>query len=125
MTVFMSSDIQNSLNQWSKLINLWATEKGWNDDIQLRSQGDWVALAHSECSEALEEWRRYGDTEVHYSKDLQGNVKPEGVGVEYADLIIRVLHWAAIHGVDMGELVQEKMVYNNGRIRRHGDIGRV
>lgn len=118
--VLLESDAAGSMNQWSKLINRWATEKGWNDDIHERTQGDWAALAHSEISEALEAYRK-GEPLMWVDE----NGKPEGIAVEYADLIIRVLHWAAIHGVDMGALLLLKMTYNDTRPHRHGDVNKV
>jgi hypothetical protein len=46
--------------------------------------------------------------------------KPEGVAVEYADCIIRILHWFARHGLSANDIVEAKMVYNDGRPYRHG-----
>lgn len=52
---------------------------------------------------------------------FQENGKPEGVGSELADIIIRVLDMAHRHGIDMGEAVALKSAYNATRGFRHGN----
>ena len=71
-----------------------AVEHGWWDEP--RTFGDVIALCHSELSEALEAYLN-GETMVW--KGEAG--KPEGVAVELADCIIRILDWAGHEDVDM------------------------
>lgn len=80
-----------------------------------------MMLVVSELGEAVEE-ERTGHTfwEVYYSDDPQGNRKPEGVGIEIADALIRIFHWADTFGVDLEALIQEKLAYNRTRPARHG-----
>lgn len=46
--------------------------------------------------------------------------KPEGIAVELADCIIRILDWAGKEGVDMDAIIRKKMAYNRTRPYRHG-----
>lgn len=110
-----------TMQEWAENILTWAEEKGWNEINKTRSQGEWAALAHSEITEAFEEYRNGHDPrEIYYSIDKQGRDKPEGMAVEYADLLIRVLHWFAWHGLNPDALVDLKMRYNQGRPYQHG-----
>ena len=100
-------------NEWSEFILTWAEGKGWNDPN--KTQGDWAALIHSEISEAFEAFREKLPLSV---KIVDG--KPEGVAVEYADALIRILHWFAWQGLDVGYFLRLKMEYNYGRPHKHG-----
>ena len=106
---------ERSLSSWAKEIYEWANKKGWNDNIDQRSFGEWIALAHSELSEALEAYRG-SEPEVHVV-----NGKPEGTAVEQMDCIIRILHWFAVRSINPEEVMQLKMDYNHGRPFRHGN----
>lgn len=122
-------------------IAAWAKEKGWDKPLlcDAPAQGSFLhntpfeegrrsepvgvdhdriasklALVHSEVSEALEALRE-GHI-VAYMKDG----KPEGLEIELADTIIRILHLAEDLGLDMDEAVKCKMAFNQKRSYMHG-----
>lgn len=47
-------------------------------------------------------------------------LKPEGVPSEIADIVIRCLDFAGEHGIDLAEVIREKLEYNATRARMHG-----
>ncbi len=105
----------------------WADSKGWNNPPP--TFGEAVALLHSECSEALEAYRDHGLEDVTGNTTLTRNerhdlvavpAKPEGVGSEFADVLIRLLHYSALFGVDLDAEYERKMAYNITRAYRHG-----
>lgn len=112
------------LNELAEEIHYTAREHGWWDEDAVRSFGELIALVHSEASEALEAYReRIGAdvTKVHYTGPrMPESMKPEGVPIELADVIIRVLDMCAWYGIDIDSAVQEKMRYNETRSFRHG-----
>lgn len=75
----------------------WACTKGWEPDDE-RTFAAECALMHSEVSEALEAFRDHGLEDMTL---LDTGSKPEGVGSEYADLFIRLVHYAHIHHVSL------------------------
>lgn len=101
-----------NLDQWAREIHEIAVEHGWWDEE--RSFGEIVALCHSELSEALEADRR-GEAMVE-----ERDGKPEGVAVEMADCLIRILDWFGRVGIDPEIVVKEKVKYNRRRPYRHG-----
>lgn len=108
------------------------------DLAQQRNDGELMLLMVTEIAEAFEEIRNHHQPdEVYYnvaggesprhivsSQDAKAPFnpasKPEGVPVELADVVIRILDYCAHKSVDLeGEIVR-KMIYNQSRPYRHG-----
>ena len=98
------------------LCGLIEEEKGWREEPQ-QSFGEFIALAHSELSEALEEHRGgHAETEVWYRE----NGKPEGIPIELADVLVRIFSRAQARGINLGAALKVKIKYNASRPHRHG-----
>lgn len=103
------------LNELTQQIHQNAVEHGWWDEP--RTFGEIIALCHSELSEALEEYRnRRLPTEVY----IGNNGKPEGIPIELADAIIRILDYCGYAGIDIDAAISQKHEYNKSRPYRHG-----
>lgn len=94
--------------------------------------GTAIALIHSELSEALEE-ERNGNPDVWFACNESDCImygkeslckyrsrKPEGVAVELADAVIRIADLCGHLGIDLEEVIEIKMAYNEGRPYKHG-----
>lgn len=91
---------------------------GWFDSE--RTFGEDVALLHSEVSEMLEAFRDSGlDDTTPVAQD--GVLpKPEGVGSEAADVLVRLLDTCYRTGIDLRFEFERKLAYNRTRGHRHG-----
>ena len=130
-----------NFNDLAREVHQNAVEHGWWDEE--RSFGDIISLCHSELSEALEEFRakrpmvyricrasdgcpcdreQCGDWDADTGVCELGvmDEKPEGVAVELADCIIRILDYLGKEGVDVEAVLLEKHAYNKTRPYRHG-----
>lgn len=99
-----------------------ALNHGWWDDTKtyderLAKIPEKILLAHCELSEAVEEFR-VGNIKTYYDPETG---KPEGVFVELADAMIRLMDLAGACGVDLEQLIEEKHNYNKTRSHRHGN----
>jgi len=103
--------IQASLRYLIRECHKTAVEHGWWDVP--RSDGELIALIHSELSEALEALRHGNPPSEHI---------PEFTGVEeeLADVIVRVFDFAAARGWRLVEALAAKMEFNENREYRHG-----
>ncbi len=91
-------------------------EKGWRGpDAKEVSFGEAMALLHSEVSEALNAYRIAGTADL----TIEGG-KPEGVGSEFADVLIRLLDDCDLFGIDLEAEYERKVAYNRTRPYRHG-----
>lgn len=103
-----------SIAQWQKDIHQYAVEKGWWE--KERNVGEMFLLFVSEVSEAFEEIRNgKAPAEVYFIGE-----KPEGVPIELADVVIRILDYCEHAGIDMEDAMRLKHAYNQTRPYRHG-----
>lgn len=124
---------QSGFNEFAREVHENAVAHGWWDDN--RSFPEIVALCHSELSEALEEHRSGKQMRYFACKNPTPNGiaftcnndcarcehgKPEGMAVEMADCIIRILDWCGKEGIDIDAIIRTKHEYNKTRPYKHG-----
>lgn len=85
-----------------------AEEKGFHEPIghEYTEQATRILLIISELTEAFDDIRKGNEEHV-----------PE----EIADVMIRLLHFAAYEGIDLDAEVAKKMEINRGRPHKHGN----
>lgn len=74
-----------------------AEEKGFGTKPEEVNTLEKFALIHSEVSEALEAYRK---------KNINGE---HGMAEELADVVVRVMHLAGIHGIDIEKEIINKI----------------
>jgi len=134
----MKPEVEIMLNELAKEVHQNAVAHGWWEEE--RSFGEIIALCHSELSEALEEYRNdkpiiyfecnFHDTRAACPDKYDGcqcglnlgcnQRKPEGIAIELADCIIRILDYCGYVGIDIEEAIKVKHEYNKTRPYKHG-----
>lgn len=117
--------IEEFCENWDAMqivVNAWANRKGWNEKTPPFAEE--IANLQGELAEAWEHYRcRKPLDEVFFSEgELAGvNNKPDGVPVELADVLIRMLHVCARWNIPIMRAFIEKLAYNERRSYRHGN----
>lgn len=99
----MSTVTGKTIGEMTAEVDEFCRAKGWRENRISFSEA--MALLHTEISEASDAWRRWGladVTGIHSPEWIDGLPKPEGVGSEFADILIRLLDDCALFGADLG-----------------------
>lgn len=102
-----------TIREWVERCYRNAEEHGFL--VPIRSLGHDLAMVHCEISEALQAYRAE-EPYVFYGEDG----KPEGVAVELADAIFRIMTICGERGIDLETVMEEKYQYNLTRPWMHG-----
>ena len=140
-SMYEEEHIHPTMEYLQESVHEYAKSKGWYDKPV--SFAELVSLVMCEAAEAIEEWRNGRRVnEVYYSatvkdprpvgdgmlthvltcpQETQTCHKPEGVPYELADIVIRVMDICSRDGINLGEVVYKKHMYNMTRPYRHGN----
>lgn len=113
-----------SVSELQKYIYEWAVRKGWWPKGETVNIEQKLLLMVSEIVEALEELRNHHKVdEIYFTQvEIEGVTyqKPEGIPIELADVVIRVLDFCGHFGIDLEGATRTKMRFNEKRSFRHG-----
>lgn len=103
-----------TINELAKMAHRNARDKGfWPTLYQQANILEKLCLVHSEISEACEAVRN------RIPNHIVVHGKPEGIGPELADAILRILDIAEFLDLDMERIIEEKHAYNLTRPYKH------
>lgn len=105
----------NRLQAFAEAVHQSSRDHGFWEGPSNQNVPSKLALIHSEISEALEAYRN--GTAVDSYPD---GGKPEGLGVELADAVIRILDLAVWLNIDLPYAMKVKAEYNLTRPYKHG-----
>lgn len=106
-----------NIREWQQAVHKLACLKEWHQSDPLENVWKFLGNIHAEVSEAWEEARmpEFDPTAVRFGEDG----KPEGFGIEMADVVIRVMDTCEALGVDLETMIEEKHRFNETRPHRH------
>lgn len=106
-----------NIKDFQKLVHQNSKNKGFWHNKGLESIPEKLALIHAEVSEVLEAYRELEPGSNNYVYDENG--KPEGIGVELIDILIRTFDLAEYLGLDTETILTAKHNYNLTRPFMH------
>jgi NTP pyrophosphatase (non-canonical NTP hydrolase) len=113
--------MRRTITEWCRHVHQNAIEKGFYDGFDPKNPQHLLSRLMLIVSEAAEagEVVRDGHGVVSWHR---ADGKPEGLGSELADIVIRTFDFAAALGIDLEAVIEEKAAFNAGRPRLHGKV---
>lgn len=113
-----------NIAKWTARVSNWKKQ-----DAQQKPLEYHISHLHEEVTEVFKELRKIykSDSANHpmvYSaiyageRDENGNIHPEGFGIELADVVLVALFIASVTGINLEEMMERKMAYNESRRAR-------
>lgn len=110
----MQNIARAGINYLQDSITLWAIRKGWLTE-EPRNPAEQLMLIVTELAEACEAFR-VGNPPC----ERPGMEQYSHAAEELADVVIRCLQMAGEHGIQLAEVIQAKMAFNDTRPVKHG-----
>lgn len=107
----LASEFVGQFNRLTSEVHENARDKGWWESD--RSNGELIALCHSELSEMLEALR-HGNPKDDKVTSMDSAV------VEAADVVIRLMDLCGARNWDLGRAIVAKVAFNKTRSYKHG-----
>lgn len=111
---FMNNLVAAGMNHLQDSITLWAISKGWLTETP-RNPAEQLMLIVTELAEACEAFR-VGNPPC----ERPGMEQYSHAAEELADVVIRCFQMAGEHDIQLGEVIQAKMAFNQTRPTKHG-----
>ena len=121
LTVRMADDIhQSGIDRgWWKKEPWWKFWR-WGKEKEI----DVGSFFMNFVAEVAEGWEEYchnkSMSEIWFDEQADPPYKPEGIPIEFADVIIRIFDVCAAYDIDIASAIIMKVKYNEGRSYRHG-----